>query len=372
MNVIRPTHAVVDLSAIDSNVRNIRKRVGNAKVMAVVKANAYGHGDIHVARTVLKAGAEWLGVAIAEEGVALREFFPETPILAFVPAVIDQLPLYIEHDIDSTLCSVEVADALNAIAGVIGKKAAVHIKVDTGMGRVGVPWEQAAAYYKHVASLPNILIRGIYTHFSKADEADKSYTKLQIGRYRSVLDTLTKEGFTLPLRHCANSGAILDVDESFFDMVRPGLMLYGIYPSKAVSHSVPLVPALSLHSRINYIKTVDAGTPLSYGGRYVTAAKTRIASVTIGYGDGFSRLLTGKAQALIGGRRYPVVGIICMDQTLVDIGLESSVKLGDRVTLLGSDTDESITAWTLAESIGTIPYEIFCQISPRVPRIYTE
>ena len=240
------------------------------------------------------------------------------------------------------------------------------------MGRVGVSWTCAPEFTMQVMRLPNIVIRGIYTHFSRADEADKSHTHLQISRFREVLGKLEKEGVEIPLRHCANSGAILDVEESYFDMVRPGLMIYGYYPSMTVSHSIPLVPALSLHSRINNIKIVEAGTPLSYGGKYVTSKETRIASVTIGYGDGFTRQLTGKAEALIAGRRYPVVGVICMDQILVDIGMHTSVKLGDRVTLIGSDTGESITAWTLAESIGTIPYEIFCQISPRVPRIYTE
>ncbi len=372
MNVIRPTHAIIDLKAIDFNTRQIKKRVGNVKVMAVVKANAYGHGDIHVARTVVKAGVEWLGVAIAEEGVTLRTSFPDIPILAFVPPVIDQLPLYIENDIDSTLCSLEVADALNTIAGALQKKAAVHIKIDTGMGRVGVSWETAVSFYRHVAQLKNIDIRGIYTHFSRADESDKSYTLLQLDRFAQVLDKLKNDGYKIPMTHCANSGAILDLKESYFDAVRPGLMIYGYYPSKNVSQSLQLKPALSLHSRINYLKKVDAGTPLSYGGRYVTKTETKIASVTIGYGDGYSRLFTGKANAIIGGKSYPVVGAICMDQILVDVGIDAPIQLGDPVTLIGSQGNESITAWTLAETLGTIPYEIFCQISPRVPRIYVE
>ncbi len=372
MNIVRPTHAIIDLKAIDHNMRQIKRRVGNVKVMAVIKANAYGHGDVQVARVVLNAGAEWLGVAIAEEGITLRAFFSEVPILAFVPAVIDQLPLYIEYGIDSTLCSVEVADALNTLAGVLQKKACVHIKVDTGMGRVGVPWEQAVDFYRHVAQLPNITIRGIYTHFARADEADKTFTRLQLDRFRTVLDVLQKNGYTIPLRHCANSGAILDTEESYFDMVRPGIMVYGHYPSNEVSTSIELKPALSLHSRINYIKKVAPGTPLSYGGTYVVLHETHIASVTIGYGDGYSRRLSGKTYALIGGQRYPVVGLICMDQILVDVGLESSIQLGDRVTLIGCDGGESISAWSVADTLGTIPYEVFCQISPRVPRIYVE
>ncbi len=372
MNVIRPTHAIIDLKAIDYNMRQIKRRVGNVKVMAVVKANAYGHGDVQVARVVLNAGAEWLGVAIAEEGITLRAFFPEVPILAFVPAIIDQLPLYVEYGIDSTLCTFEVADALDALAGVLQKKASVHIKVDTGMGRVGVPWEEAAEFYRHVARLPNIVIRGIYTHFSRADEADKTYARLQLDRFNHVLDILQKNGYSIPLRHCANSGAILDMKESYFDMVRPGITIYGYYPSNDVGRTIELKPALSLYSRINYMKKVSPGTPLSYGGKYVVQKETRIASVTIGYGDGYSRLLSGKTDALIGGQRYPVVGLICMDQILVNVGMEASVQLGDRVTLIGSDGDKSITAWSVAETLGTIPYEVFCQISPRVPRIYVE
>jgi alanine racemase len=372
MNVIRPTHAVIDLKAIDQNMRQIKRRVGNVKVMAVVKANAYGHGDVQVARTVLNAGAEWLGVAIAEEGISLRAYFPEIPILAFVPAVVDQLPLYIENGIDITLCSIEVADALNALAGVLKKKAFVQIKVDTGMGRVGVPWEEAVEFYRHVVRLQNITIRGIYTHFARADESDKTYTRLQLDRFNQVLTILQKDGYSVPLRHCANSGAILDMGESFLDMVRPGIMVYGYYPSNEVSRSIDLKPALSLYSRINFIKRVPAGTPLSYGGKHVVRKETKIASVTIGYGDGYSRLLSAKADALIGGRRYPVVGLICMDQILVDVGTEPSVQLGDRVTLIGSDGADSITAWSIAETLGTIPYEVFCQISQRVPRIYVE
>ena len=372
MNIVRPTHAIIDLKAIDYNMRQIKRRVGNVKVMAVVKANAYGHGDVQIARAVLNAGAEWLGVAIAEEGMTLRTCFPEVPILAFVPAVIDQLPLYIEHSIDTTVCTIEVADALDALAGVLQKKAFIHVKVDTGMGRVGVPWEQAGDFYRHVVRLPNISIRGIYTHFARADEADKTFTRLQLDRFRTVLGTLKKNGHEIPLRHCANSGAILDSEESYFDMVRPGLMIYGHYPSDEVSRSIELKPALSLHSRINYMKTVAPGTPLSYGGKYVVQEETRVASVTIGYGDGYSRLLSGKTYALIGGQRYPVVGLICMDQILVDVGMKSSVRLGDRVTLIGCDGSESITAWSIATTLGTIPYEVFCQISPRVPRIYVE
>lgn len=372
MNIIRPTHAIVDLKAIDQNMRQIKRRVGNVKIMAVVKANAYGHGDIQTARVVLNAGAEWLGVAIAEEGIALRAYFPEVPILAFVPAVIDQLPLYIENCIDITLCSIEVADALNAFAGVLHKRAMVHVKVDTGMGRVGVPWEDAAGFYRHVARLPNIAVRGIYTHFARADEADKKYTHLQLERFQSVLTILRNEGYPIPLTHCANSGAILDTPESFLDMVRPGIMIYGYYPSGEVSRSIDLKPALSLYSRINFLKHVAPGTPLSYGGKHIVRKETRIASVTIGYGDGYSRILSGKSYALIGGRRFPVVGLICMDQILVDVGLEAAVQLGDRVTLIGSDGSDSITALSIADTLGTIPYEVFCQISPRVPRIYVE
>ncbi len=372
MNIVRPTHAIVDLKAIEFNFRQIKQLVGKTDIMAVVKANAYGHGDVRVAHVVLNAGAKWLGVATAEEGVTLRTSFPDVPIMAFSPPVVDQLPLYVENAIDIDLCNYELAEALNTLAGVLKLKAGVHIKIDSGMGRVGVLWQEALAFIKRIVRLPHIELHGVYTHFATADEADKTFSYIQLERFQSVLDKLKEEGIAIPMIHCANSGAILDIPESYFDIVRPGLMLYGYYPSHQTSERIPLKPALSLHSRINHLKTVDAGVPLSYGRLYTTKSKTRIAAVTIGYADGYSKLLTGKASALINGNRFPVVGAICMDQILVDVGMDVPVHLGDRVTLLGSDGVEKITAWDIADALGTIPYEVLSLISPRVPRIYVE
>jgi alanine racemase len=339
--------------------------------MAVVKANAYGHGMVEGARALLEAGADYLGVSMLEEGIELREAGIESPTLVFSPPFPNQAESILYYNLDATVCLRETAEVLNALGSSVGRKATVHVKVDTGMGRLGVDFREAVEFVKFVSSLSNLSLKGIYTHLATADERDKSFAHVQLVRFHDVVGTLSNSGTQIPIRHVANSGAILDLKDSHYDMVRPGIMLYGYYPSHETSESLSLRRVMSLRSRIDYLKMVEAGTPISYGRRYVTTRTTTIATVPIGYADGLSRSLTNKAEAIVGGQRYPVVGTICMDYVMLDLGTGSGAKVGDDVTFIGQDGDEEITAWEIADKLGTIPYEVCCAISDRVPRIYS-
>lgn len=368
---MRPTHAEVDLSDIQYNVKQIAKRVGpNVRILGVMKANAYGHGLVPVTKAVLEAGASYIGVAIADEGMELRGH-TQVPILVFSPPFEDSLETYVRFDLDATITSVETAHALNEVARSAGKKARVQIKIDTGMGRIGFMPEVALDAIRAVANLDSIRIVGVYSHFATSDESNKEFSKRQLGMFRDLVSSIKELGLDDVIFHIANSGAVLDIPDSYFDMVRPGIMTYGYYPSLETSESVDIRPALSLKSSIALIKNVKAGTSISYGRKYFTSKDSRIAVVPIGYGDGFTRLLTGKGFVLIRGKRYPIAGTITMDHVMVDLGSDYEVQQGDEVVLLGKDGSDSITAWELASKLGTIPYEILCMLNNRVPRIYS-
>jgi alanine racemase len=369
--LVRATRAEIDLDAIQYNFRQVRSRVGSGvKIMSVVKANAYGHGIVAVSSALLDAGTEYLGVGIFEEGVLLREQGIESPILVLGPPFEEQLEAFLDYQLDATLCTSEAAGTLDTLSSNRGRRTAVHVKVDTGMGRIGVNYKDAVEFAKYVASLQNLEIRGIYTQLATADERDKGFAHIQLTRFHAVVSALGNIGISIPLKHCANSAAILDLKDSYYDMVRPGVTLYGYYPSRETSESLSLRPALSWRSKIGFLKRVDAGTPISYGRKYVTSSPTTIASLPVGYADGLSRSLTNKVEVLINGRRFRTVGAVCMDQVMVDLGTSASVKTGDDVTIIGTDGNEEITAWDVAEKQGTIPYEVTCGISDRVPRIY--
>jgi alanine racemase len=278
-----------------------------------------------------------------------------------------QLKKFIQNDIDITLSSLELAKHINE--ELHHQKARVHLKIDTGMERIGVTHTYAAEFVKRVAQLKNIEIVGIYSHFATADEGDKSFTLTQLERFESILHDIKKSGINVPLTHIANSGAIADIAQSTFDMVRPGIAIYGIYPSGHVSTEMNLKPVLSLRSKVVFIKRVPKNTGISYGLKYYTDKDSNIVTVPIGYGDGYSRLLTHKGKVLIRGKRYPVVGAVCMDQLMVNVG-DDRVEIGDEVVLIGRMESEEISATELADKIGTIPYEITCMINARVPRFY--
>jgi alanine racemase len=370
--LVRATRAEIDLDAIHHNFRQVRSRVGSGvRIMSVVKANAYGHGIVEVSSALLDAGTDYLGVGIFEEGVLLREHGVEAPILVLGPPFEAQLKAFVEYQLDVTLCTGEAAGALDTLGSSLGRRTAVHVKIDTGMGRIGVSHNDAVEFVKYVSSLTNLELRGIYTQLATADEKDKRYARTQLTRFHDVVSTLGNIGISIPLKHCANSAAILDLRDSYYDMVRPGVTLYGYFPSRETSESLSLRPALSWRSKIGFVKRVDAGTPISYGRKFVTNTPTTIASLPVGYADGLSRSLTNKVEVLINGRRFRTVGAVCMDQVMVDLGTSANAKTGDDVTIIGTDGNEQITAWDVAEKQGTIPYEVTCGISDRVPRVYS-
>jgi alanine racemase len=364
---IRPTHAVIDLSAVTFNIQQIRSKIGNKKIMAIVKANAYGHGILEIAQTAVRSGVEYIGVGFLEEGIFLRQNEIEAPILVMGGILGYQLKKFTQNDLEITVSSLELAQHIND--ELHNQKARVHLKIDTGMERIGVTHKFAVEFVKRVAQMKNIEIVGLYSHFATADEGDKSFTHTQLERFDAIITQLKKFGIEIPLTHIANSGSIADIQGATFDMVRPGISLYGIYPSRHVSKSLQLKPALSLTSKVVFIKRVPSNTGISYGLKYYTPGDANIVTVPIGYGDGYSRLLTNKGEVLIRGKRYPVVGAVCMDQLMVNVG-DDKIENGDEVILIGKMGNEEITATEVAEKIGTIPYEITCMINARVPRLY--
>jgi alanine racemase len=369
---LRPTIAHIDLSAIGFNLDSIRKKVGETtKILAVVKANAYGHGDVPVSRFIEKRRADYFGVAIVEEGIALREAGIAKPVLVFTPPLKKQLDPYFVYGLEPTISSVQDAEMLDRAGRRFRKTVEAHLKIDTGMNRLGMKERDLESFLASIAGMRKIEIKGAFTHFATAEDRDKSFTLRQFELFQDSLALLRRNGVDPGLVHCANSAAILDLPQTSCSMVRPGLSMYGLYPSRQSSRSVPLRPAMSLTTSVAYVKSIDTGESVSYGRRFVASKRTKIATLPIGYADGYSRLLTGKASVLIGGRKFPVVGTICMDMMMVDVG-DSDVVVGDEAVLIGRQNGQEITCWDLAERIGTIPYEIFCGISARVPRQYTK
>lgn len=372
--MIRPVWAEVDLEAIRENIRQIRRftaRGGKApEIMAVVKAEAYGHGAVATARAALEAGATRLGVAMPEEGILLREAGIDCPILVFTPLLPDQAEAFLEYGLTPTIAGEGGARALSAATGRHGRKARVHIKVDTGMGRVGVPPAEAPGLARKVAALPNLEVEGVYSHFATADEADLSFAYHQLDLFKEVLKNLEEAGVKIPLRHIANSGAIINLPESYFDLVRPGIIIYGLYPSEETPRDrLPLKPALSLKARVIQVKRVPPGTGISYGQIYHTQKATNIVTLPLGYADGWSRLLSGKARVLLKGKSFPLVGRVCMDQCMADVG-DLEVEPGEEAVLIGRQGEEEISADEVAGLLGTINYEVVCMLSDRVPRVW--
>ncbi|MBE0478881.1 alanine racemase [Candidatus Aerophobetes bacterium] len=368
---MRPTRVQINLENIAYNIEQIRAKVGNkVNIMAVVKANGYGHGAIQVAKTALKSGCEWLAVATVEEGVELREAEIKSPILILGISPPEQAEDIVKYELSQTICDKKLARALSDEAKSQNRIAKVHIKVDTGMGRIGIFPEKVKEFIKKIAHLKCIKIEGIFTHFSSAEE-DKDFTHLQIENFKKAISGLEKEKIHIPLKHAANSAAILHVPSSCFELVRPGIMLYGLYPSLMITHSILLKPAMSFKTQIVYLKTVPAGVSLSYGRSFTTTKKSLIATLPVGYADGYSRALSNKGEVLIKGKRAPVVGAVCMDMILVDVTRIPEVNVGDEVVLFGKQEGAEISVDELASKIGTINYEVICGISKRVPRVYT-
>ncbi|MBI1806127.1 MAG: alanine racemase [Ignavibacteria bacterium] len=371
---MRLTRAEIHLQCLHDNLDGIRQRVTHGvKIMGIVKANAYGHGLVEIAQALVRCGVDYFGVGFIEEGVILRQNGITTPILVLGGVLGSQIQEFLKNDLEITVSSVEIAERIEREAQLNGGRAArVHLKIDTGMERIGVRAENILPFIRRVAQLQHLELIGVYSHFATADECDKSFAHQQLDRFHTVLQTIHKLGIEIPLTHIANSGAILDLPDSYFSMVRPGIMMYGVYPSQETSRSISLHPVLALKSNVVFVKEVPSGTSISYGRKYTTACRTKIATVPIGYGDGYGRRLTNRSEVLINGQRHRVVGTICMDQIMVEIGMDSAIHVGDEVTLLGKDGNETISAWDLSEKLGTIPYELFTGITARVPRVFIQ
>lgn len=365
----RPTWAEVDLKAIEHNYRQVRRLVGrDTKIMAVVKANAYGHGTVEVSAVLERLGVDYLGVATTDEAVRLRDHDIKTPVLILGSILPSEVKAAIEKDITITLCSDDLLDAIRKETA-RGFKAKVHIKIDTGMGRIGIWHEEAMNFIKNLMAEKNIVVEGIYTHFSSAGR-DDFFTNYQIESFEKVITKLESFDINIPLRHAANSIATVDFKRSHLNLVRPGFIIYGMYPKYTFPKLIKLRPALSLKTRIVYIKDTPPGRSISYGRTYITQKQTKIATLPIGYADGYPRNLSNKAEALVRGRRAPIVGRVTMDQTMIDVGHIRGVKTGDEVVLIGRQGREEIRAEKLARLAGTIAYETVSLISNRVPRVY--
>jgi alanine racemase len=336
--------------------------------MIVVKANAYGHGLAEVAKHLAPL-ADYIGVAVLEEGIFLRDLGVKAPILVLGGIWGDQVPQYLQHDLTLTASSVERLEQIDGVAAQMGVKAKVHLKIDTGMERIGVHYYSARTLQEAALQCKHVLVEGIFSHFANSDAADLSHARLQLERFQDVMYFYEKHSLPMPIRHIANSAAILQLKESHLDMVRPGIMLYGVYPAKEVTRTVTVQPALAWKSRVVYFKVVRAGHPVSYGSTWQSDHPVRIVTVPVGYGDGYFRSMSNQAQVLIRGKQYPQVGRICMDQMMVNIEADSAFN-GDEVTLMGESGSVVITAEQLADWAGTIPYEILTNINTRVPRVY--
>ncbi len=366
----RPTRAEIRLGALRRNFARARHLAGpGIKVMAVVKANAYGHGIVRVARELCAEGADYLGVAYLEEGICLRQAGIAVPILVFGAAAKAQIPRFLEYGLELSIPSAEMARAISAAALAAKRPARVHLKIDTGMERIGEHWYSCEAFFNEVFGLPGLEIAGVFSHFATADD-DLDFARVQLDHFRAALAILESSGRTPPLVHMANSAGLVNLPESRFSMVRPGIMLYGYEPSPLAR--VGFEPVMRLVSRIAFVKEIRKAAGVSYGRTWIAPAQTRIATIPIGYGDGYSRSLSNRSKVLIGDVAYPVVGRVCMDQIMVDLGQGAGAEEGDEVLLFGSRGGRGIAAELLCEIMGTIPYELTCMVSSRVPRLYMD
>jgi len=365
----RPTRIFVDLDAMSANLGAIRARVG-VPVMAVVKANAYGHGLVPVARHLQSQGADQLGVAFLEEGVALRRAGITLPILVMGGIFGPQAADFIAHDLEITVSSLDKLRQVEAAAQALGRKAVIHLKIDTGMERIGVHSYSAGPFIEAAVASQWCVLKGIYSHLACADDPGAAMTALQLERFLKACSHFERLDAPMPLRHLANSGGVLHFPQTWLDMVRPGIVLYGVLPDPASQPTIALHAALSLVSQVVYFKVVKAGRPVSYGATWAPDVDTRVVTVPIGYGDGYPRALSSRGQVLIRGQRWPVVGRVCMDQFMIDLGTSGTAYNEDEVVLIGRQGDAAITAEAVAQAAGTIPYEILTGLNERIPRIH--
>lgn len=367
----RPTWVEIDLSALRHNLLAIKKTAGpGVKIMGIVKADAYGHGDYEVCRVLLNHGVEILGIAILEEGIQLRDKGIQAPLLLLGGLFEDQIDAVIQYNVIPAVYDLKLARVLSKRAHELHKTIPVHVYVDTGMGSIGVRYDKAVEFVKSLRDIKNIFIDGIYTHCSSSDEKESAYTNLQIRRFRDVLTTLDAIKIGIPVRHMANSGAIIGYPDAYFTMVRPGLSLYGLYPSEEVSRDIGIRPVMSFKTRVIHIKDMQPGDYVGYSRTYKITKPTCVATLPFGYDDGYNRLLSGQGKVIIRGVTASIIGRVCMDQCFVDVSHVNEVCVGDEVVVYGSQGQETISIESIAKQLQTIPYEVTCSVSKRVPRIY--
>ena len=366
----RGVWAEIDLSALRHNISVIKEHIaGGARFCAVVKADAYGHGAIAVAREAVAMGVDYLAVAVLSEAAALRWAGFTTPILVLGATQYEEADAVVDLGVTQAVFSRAAAEAISEAARRRGVRAKVHLAVDTGMGRIGVRPEDAGEMAAVIAALPNIELEGMFSHFALADAVDKSFAKEQFARFRRAMEDVKARGVAVPLCHIANSAAILEMPETHLDMVRAGIVLYGLCPSDEVGQDAGLVPVMSIKARFTHVKMLRAGETVSYGCTYRASRDVRVGTLPLGYADGYTRLYAGKAKVDFRGRLLPILGRICMDQCMVELTGANGVAVGDTVTIMGGD---ALTADALASWLGTINYEVVCMFSPRVPRVYVE
>lgn len=366
--------AEIDLGAIRSNIAEINRILRpETGLMAIVKANAYGHGMLEVSRVCMEAGVAYLAVANPQEALTLRENGIDMPVLILGWMPPEYAAAMVENHVDITVFEPDTAALLSRAAVAAGQPARIHLKIDTGMGRLGFePNPESRQAIQTMASLPGIMIQGIFSHLASADEQDKTFAYQQLEMFKQFIAELETAGIKIPIHHLANSGAIMEMPEAQLDMVRAGIILYGLYPSDEVDHSIiSLVPAMSLRSKVSFLKNLPAGRSVSYGRTYISKDEVKVATVPIGYADGYSRLLSNRGWAVIRGHRVPLIGRVCMDQIMFDVTGIDEVKIGDEVILFGKPED-GVTADDLAAIIGTINYEIVCSPHSRVVRTFKE
>lgn len=370
--IMRPVWAEINLDTIATNTKNIKKLIGDKELIAIVKADCYGHGAVDVVPTLLENGASRLAVAMLTEAIELRENNINAPIV-----ILGYTPLYlgeelINYDIEQTVYDLDYAKKLSKIALSFNKKAKIHIAIDTGMGRIGfLPGDDTVKTINEVYNLEGLEVIGIYSHFSTSDEKDKTYANEQLFKFKKVMADLKALGIEIPLKHISNSGAIIDMPETYLNGVRPGIILYGYYPSKEVSNdNLSVKPALTLKAKVAHVKELHKDMYISYGKTFKTNKKTIVATLPIGYGDGYPRALSENAKVIVNGKFASILGRICMDQCMIDVTDIDNIKTGDEVIILGGEGDLKFNADDMAEALGTINYEILCRIKSRIPRVY--
>jgi alanine racemase len=370
--IMRPVWAEINLDTIATNTKNIKKLIGDKELIAIVKADCYGHGAVDVVPTLLENGASRLAVAMLTEAIELRENNINAPIV-----ILGYTPLYlgeelINYDIEQTVYDLDYAKELSEIALSLNKKAKIHIAIDTGMGRIGfLPCDDTIKIINEVYNLEGLEVIGIFSHLSTSDEKDKTYANEQLLKFKKVMTDLKALGIEIPLKHISNSGAIIDMPETYLNGVRPGIILYGYYPSKEVyKNNLSVKPALTLKAKIAHVKELHNDMYISYGKTFKTNKKTTVATLPIGYGDGYPRALGENAKVIVNGKFAKIIGRICMDQCMIDVTDIENVKTGDEVIILGEEGKLKFNADNMAEALGTINYEILCKIKSRIPRVY--